>query len=221
MNIINNPIPDNRKKIWIIEDNKLFRDNLKLLIDSSDGIYCECGFSNMEDALKELKKTFAPDLFLVDIGLPGISGIEGIPKIKAISPGSHIIIITVYDDDDMVFKAICSGATGYLLKNAGGEEIIKAIYDVFLGGSPMNAFIARKILETFARINTPQNDYGLTEREKQILECLVKGLTKKKISTKLFLSFHTVDTHLRSIYNKLHVNSRSDAVVKTVKERIL
>lgn len=207
--------------VWLVEDNDQYRNNLKKLIDETEGMVCERAYPTCEEALQELDNTFAPGVFLLDIGLPRMSGIEGVSRIKSVAPGSHIIMITVYEEDEKIFKAICAGASGYLLKTSPQEKILEAIREVLSGGAPMSAPIARKVLNWFAKLNAPKHNYGLTEREKEILELIVTGFTKTRIADKLFLSFHTVDTHLRSIYNKLQVHTRTDVVAKTLKERLL
>jgi DNA-binding NarL/FixJ family response regulator len=168
-----------------------------------------------------MQESFSPEIFFVDIGLPGMSGIEGIQQIKRISPTSHIIIITVYDDDQKVFNALCAGASGYLLKSSPDEKIIEAITDVLNGGAPMNAQIARKALNVFLNRTSTVDDYGLTNREKDILGLVVEGLPKKQIADHLHISYYTVDTHIKNIYAKLHVQSSTGAVSKALKERLI
>jgi DNA-binding NarL/FixJ family response regulator len=150
-----------------------------------------------------------------------MSGIEGIEKFKILFPSTYIVILTVYDDNDKVFNAICAGASGYLLKDSPSEKIISSIEEVLAGGAPMNMPIAHKVLEMFAQLKHKKSDYGLTEREKEILQHMVAGLTKQQIADKIFVSFHTVDSHLKHIYTKLQVNTRSGAVSKAYKEHIL
>ncbi len=208
-------------KVWIIEDNELYRKNLAALLNQNEWINCEHTFSNCEDALLELKESFSPEVFLVDIGLPGMNGIEGIQQIKRISPTSFIIIITVYDDDQKIFSALCAGASGYLLKSSPDEKIIEAITDVLNGGAPMNAQIARKALNVFLKRSSSNGDYGLTNREKDILSLIVDGLSKKQIADLLHISYYTVDTHIKNIYAKLHVQSSTGAVSKALKERLI
>jgi DNA-binding NarL/FixJ family response regulator len=149
-----------------------------------------------------------------------MSGLEGIQKFKQLTPSTQIIIITVHEDSDSIFQAICSGAAGYLLKDSPGEKIIEAIHDVQKGGSPINAQIARKVLKAFAASNIPSPDYDLTGREREILLHMINGLTKKEIGIKLSLSYHTIDTHVRKIYERLHVNKRSSAVAKALIQKI-
>ena len=150
-----------------------------------------------------------------------MSGLTGIQKFKQIAPATQIIIITVHEDSDSIFQAICAGAAGYLLKNSPSEKIIEAIHDVQDGGSPINVQIARKVLTAFAALTVPSADYDLTGREREILTQMVDGLTKKEIGKRLSLSHHTIDTHVRKIYDKLHVNKRSKAVAKAIIQRIV
>lgn len=208
-------------EIWIIEDNVSYRRTLLGLIERTKGMFCSQVFSSCEDAIRKFEDADAPEIILLDIGLPGMSGIQGIEKFKTLSPQTHILILTVYDDNDNVFEALCAGASGYLLKDSSPGKIIESIKEVLAGGAPMNMKIAHKVLEIFARFKTEKIDYGLTEREKEILQQMVDGLTKQQIADKLFLSFHTVNTHLKNIYNKLHVNTRSGAVSKVYKENLL
>jgi len=207
--------------IWLVEDNIRYRKSLAGLINGTEGLHCPHAFVSCEDALEVLSKDISPEVILLDIGLPGISGIQGIEKFKALSPATQILILTIYDDNDKVFDALCAGAAGYLLKDSSPEKIIESIKEVLAGGAPMNMKIAHKVLELFAQFKKKKSDYGLTEREKEILQQIVSGLTKQQIADKLFLSFHTVNTHLKNIYNKLHVNTISGAVSKVYKENIL
>lgn len=207
--------------IWLVEDNLRYRKSLAGLINGTDGMNCPHVFVSCEDALEILSKEIFPEVILLDIGLPGISGIQGIEKFKALSPSTLILILTIYDDNDKVFDALCAGASGYLLKDSSPEKIIDSIKEVLAGGAPMNMKIAHKVLELFAQFKKKKSDYGLTDREKEILHQIVAGLTKQQIADKLFLSFHTVNTHIKNIYNKLHVNTISGAVSKVYKENIL
>jgi DNA-binding NarL/FixJ family response regulator len=207
--------------IWIIEDDPMFRGLMVDLLRETDGLRCGACFSSCEGALERLKTEFAPEIMLVDIGLPGMSGIDGVRELKKISPTTEFIILTVHEDDEKVFQAICAGATGYLLKSAPSDEIVQKIKEVGEGGSPMDAHIARKVLSMFARLSVPTHDYGLTDREMQILGLLVEGLTKHSVAEKLFVSPGTIHTHVRNIYEKLHVHSRSGAVAKALKEHLI
>ncbi len=207
--------------VWIVEDNASFRENVSELVRQTPLLRFEHAFPCCEDALAELHDAEFPDIILMDIGLPGMSGIEGVKRVKAISPETLVVMLTVFDENDMIFKAICAGASGYLLKSESTEKIISSLQDVLNGGAPMNAQIARKVVDMFSRLATTKGDYGLTRREVEILQTLVDGLPKKQIADKLFLSFHTIDMHMRSIYTKLQVHSRSGAVAKALKENLL
>lgn len=207
--------------IWVVEDNELYRSATASLLEAQPGIACPVAVSTCEDALAALDGGEVPDIVLMDIGLPGMSGIDGCRRIAAISPASRIIMLTVHEERDTVFDAIVAGASGYLLKSSSPEEIVEAIHQVQAGGAPINAFIARRLLDTFARLQVPAADYGLTPREKQVLELLVEGLTMQAIADRICVSYHTVDAHVRNIYGKLHVHSRSVAVAKAVKERLV
>lgn len=206
--------------VWLIEDNDAFRNALVRVIRHGEGMDCPRTFSSCEEALKALAADSPPEVILLDVGLPGMSGIEGIKHIKATAPATHVIMLTMFDDHDKVFKSICAGASGYLLKTAAPEKITEAIQEVLAGGAPMNARVAKSVLDMFARLAAPQADYGLTSREKEVLEQMVRGLIKKEIADQLSLSYHTIDTHLRNIYQKLHVHTRTGAVAKALKEKL-
>lgn len=207
--------------IWLVEDNNRFRENIRDLINEAPGLECVLACHSCEEALEHLESDAAPDVLLMDIGLPGLDGIEGIKRVKSIAPSIQVIMLTVFDDDDKVFRAICAGASGYLLKSAAPDHIIESLKEILTGGAPVNAQIARKMLEMFAHIVAPRGEYELTRAEKEILRLLIEGEPKKQIAHQLGVSFHTVDTHLRNIYTKLQVHSRSGAVAKALKERLL
>lgn len=207
--------------VWIVEDNDAFRDNIAELVRQTPGLRHERSFSSCEEVLAELDHSSIPDLILMDIGLPGMNGIEGVKRIKALSPEIRVIMLTVFDENETIFRAICAGASGYLLKSDSTEKIILSLQEVLSGGAPMNAQIARKVIDMFSRFAVPKGDYGLTNREREILQALVDGLAKKQIADKLFLSFHTIDMHMRGIYSKLQVHSRSSAVAKALRENLL
>ncbi|HAB53427.1 MAG: LuxR family transcriptional regulator [Ignavibacteria bacterium RIFOXYB2_FULL_35_12] len=207
--------------IWLVEDNAHFRRTMKWLINRTTGMQCTQAFESCEEALVKLASDVPPEIILLDINLPGMSGIQGIEKIKSISPTTHIIILTVYDDNEKVFDALCAGASGYLLKDSSPEKIINSIEEAIAGGAPMSMPIAHKVLEIFSQLKPKKADYGLTTREKELLQLVTSGLTRQQIADKLFISFHTVTTHMKNIYSKLHVNSKSGAVSKVYKENIL
>jgi DNA-binding NarL/FixJ family response regulator len=209
-------------KIIIIEDNTLFRKTLTDFINLSNEMNCSYNFISCEDAISVMEQyALDPDIILLDIGLPGMSGIEGIVHLKNVSPSSKVIILTIRDDDESIFKAICSGASGYLLKDSTSDKILEAVREVLNGGAPMNSSIAARVLKMFKDFAPGQGDYSLTKREKEILKLLVDGLSKNNIAEKLFLSYHTVDAHIRKIYEKLEVHSATSAVAKALKENLI
>jgi DNA-binding NarL/FixJ family response regulator len=207
--------------IWIVEDNEDFRNSVEELINQTDGLQCVVALSSCEKALESLELDAAPDVILMDIGLPGLNGIEGIRRVKAIAPSIDVIMLTVFDDEEKVFQAICAGASGYLLKSEPPDKIVESLKEILTGGAPVNARIARKMIALFSQIAAPKGDYSLTEAEKKILGLLVEGEPTKQIAHLLNVTYHTVDTHLRNIYLKLQVHSRSGAVGKALKERLL
>jgi DNA-binding NarL/FixJ family response regulator len=210
-----------KKSVWMVEDNDAFRRSFAELIGHSSVMACDSTFSNCEDLIGDLKAGSSPDVILMDINLPGMSGLDGIREAKAIDPNVKVVILTVFDDNDKIFSAICAGADGYLLKSTPPPKLLESLEQIVAGGAPMNPQIARKVLDLFGSRILPSSDYELTDRERDILKLLVDGHPKKQIAEELFLSFHTIDTHLRNIYTKLHVHSRSAAVAKALKERIL
>jgi DNA-binding NarL/FixJ family response regulator len=212
---------DERRTVWVVEDNDEFGRQLAGLLNLSDSFACEHVFTACEPALGLLHNDELPDLILMDIGLPGMSGIEGVREIKTLAPSVEVVILTVFEDSEKVFQAIGAGASGYLHKSATLETIVESLKSILAGGAPINPQIARRMLEMFSQFSAPQGNYNLSPREKEILRLLVDGLTKKEIAEKLFLSFHTIDNHLRNMYGKLQVQSRSGAVAKALKERLL
>jgi DNA-binding NarL/FixJ family response regulator len=214
------PAALHRITVWLVEDNHTFRNTIARVLNQVGDLECPQHFSNSEDALAALAEGVLPDVVLVDVELPGMDGIQAVQRMKAVSPSTRLIMLTVFDDHDKIFKAICAGASGYLLKTSPVEKIVESIRDVYAGGAPMTPRVARSVLEMFGRLLVPHRDYGLTAREQKILELMTEGLIKKEIADQLSLSYHTVDTHLRNIYAKLHVNTRSGAVAKALKERL-
>ena len=206
--------------VWLVEDNRTFRATVARLINNERGLNCPRHFANAEDALAALGGGAGPDVLLLDVELPGLSGIEAVTRIRALSPSTRIVMLTVFDDHEKIFRAICAGASGYLLKTVPVEKIFEYIREAHGGGAPMSPQVARWVLESFSRLGTPEQNYGLTYREREILELTTEGLLKKEIADRLSLSYHTVDTHLRNIYAKLHVNTRASAVAKAIKERL-
>ncbi|MFT3979854.1 MAG: response regulator transcription factor [Ferruginibacter sp.] len=209
-------------RVVVFDDNKDRLDSLKILIDHTDGLEC-CGiYQNCNHVLEDIAAA-EPGIVLMDIDMPGINGIEAVKIIKDFHPQLPILMQTVFDDNDRVFASICAGASGYILKKASPPQIIQAIHDVYDGGAAMSSSVAKQVLKAFRTqmvLHTPAN-FDLTEREKEILSHLVKGLSHKAIAAELFISVHTVNTHIRNIYEKLHVSSVSAAVAKAIKEKIV
>jgi DNA-binding NarL/FixJ family response regulator len=208
---------------WLIEDNAVFRRATERALRNRPGAGIPRAFERCEDALAALVEGARPEVILLDVGLPGIDGIEGIGRIKQIAPEISILVLTVFEDDDKIFRAICAGASGYLLKSEPLSQIMAAIDEAVSGGSPMNPRIARRVLEMFARLAPARKnrDYGLTPREESVLKLMVEGSVKKQIADRLELNPHTVDYTMRTIYRKLHVNCQAAAVSLAVKDGLV
>ncbi len=203
-----------RIKVALVEDTRGIRENWAKLIDASPGFQCVCACGSGEDALKKVPQA-VPDVVLMDINLPGMSGIECTARLKQSMPQVQILIVTVHADNDRVLSALQSGASGYLLKRTTPAELLGAIQDVLNGGAPMTGEIARKVIASFRRpAPVTIKDAGLTAREEEILELLTQGYANKEIADRLSVSFDTVRTHLRHIYEKLHVRSRTEAATR-------
>ena len=213
--------PAHDVSVWIVEDDALYRESVASLIQQTEGMTCTSAFVSCEEALAALEERPVPDVVLMDLNLPGMSGMEGIGHVKASIPTTEIIVLTIHGDTGHIFEAIRTGATGYLLKTASAEEIVEAIQVAQRGGAPINARIARRVLRLFADLAGPQEQYGLTQRETEVLSLMEQGLTKKEIAERLFLSYYTIDTHVKNIYAKLHVHSRSEAVRKARTQRLI
>lgn len=209
---------ENREKIRvvIVEDKEDIRKNLEILLNNSGGIECIGTFPNSETAIIDTPGLH-PDVILMDINLPGISGIECTRILKSKLPGTQIIILTMYEDGETVFDALKSGATGYLLKRTTSSQLIKSIKEVHEGGSPMSMEIARMVVSSFKNENENIKE-KLTEREWEILGFLSKGMRYREIADQLFISVETVRSHLRKIYSKLQVRSATEAVLKYLKK---
>lgn len=208
--------------VIIIEDNQYVREAWGVMVDSDPRIELVGSYGSCEDALTD-KEIGRVDIALLDIGLPGISGVEGIELLKTRHPKAHVIMCTVFEDDNNIFNALCSGAVGYILKKTPPEEILRAIHDAAAGGSPMSPAIARKVIESFhLKSGRHSRDLEpLTEREQQVLNRLVQGKSYTAIAAEIFISVDGVRYHLRHIYEKLQVSNRAEAVAKSLKERLV
>ncbi len=200
--------------VAIVEDNKDIREGLVYLIKSSEGFNCTSNFSNSEDALAILPNSDV-DVVLMDINLPGKSGIECAAELKSLRKDIQIIMLTIFEDDDNIFKSLQAGASGYILKKTSAAFLLEAIKDIVNGGSPMSSQIARKVVAAFQKSSEGINSLNeLSSRESEILSYLSKGYRYKEIADKLFISIETVRTHIRNIYEKLQVHSRTEAILK-------
>ncbi len=208
--------------VMVVEDRSRIRETIVDIINNSEGLKCIGSFGSCEAALEGLKEG-VPNVLLMDIGLPGMSGIEGVKMIKSRYPSIDVLMHTVYDDDDKIFQSICAGASGYVLKNAESAELIRAIRETKVG-APMSASIARRLLNMVrgreGRDIVQAEDLNLTPRESDILQSLVEGHSYKKIAEKLFISPLTVQSHIKRVYEKLQVHSKSAAVSKALKYKL-
>ena len=202
-------------QVAIVEDIREIKEGLELLIDSSEGFRCIKTYSNAEEAMEDLPQ-INPDVVLMDINLPGINGIEAVRFLKPKIPATQFIMSTVYEDDENIFESLKAGASGYLLKKTAPSKILESITEVFNGGSPMSSQIARKVIGSFQQKNSIEDSSLLTQREKEILKLLARGLRYKEIATELTISIDTVRTHTRHIYEKLQVQSRIEAINKVM-----
>ncbi|MBP1647121.1 MAG: Response regulator [Bacteroidetes bacterium] len=207
--------------VAVVEDNADYRLGTAFILRNSSG--CSCiGMYETAEELIEAFDDIRPDVVLMDIGLPGMSGIQATAYLKKEHPRVEIIILSVYEDDDNVFHAICAGASGYVTKTVMPQQLLEAVEQAFGGGTPMSPHIARKVLQMFKQHVPPAKaDYNLTERECEVLRLLTLGDDYKQIADKLFLSVFTIRAHIRNIYDKLHVHSKSQAVATALKERIV
>lgn len=216
------PKADSPVNVWLIEDHKTYGERLMRALNRIDGVRCSARFTACEDALARLKIEGAPAVMLVDVGLPGMSGIEGLALFRQQAPTAALVILTVFEDDDKIFRAICAGAAGYLLKTSSIEDIAAAIRTAASGGSPINPTIARRVLEMFSsKAQPPAKDYGLTPREQDILQLLVQGKTIKEAAAALEIGYYTADEYIRGVYEKLQVRSRGSAIAKAVQEGLV
>lgn len=202
--------------IAIVEDDAAIREAICNFLNEKDTMECPWAFGSVESLLHNLDKNNLPDIILMDIGLPGISGISGIKLIKEKHMQINIIMLTVYSDSHRIFQSLCAGASGYLLKNAPFSEICKAIEIVHNGGSSMSPQIARKVIEHFQSSKSNDEHSALTEKEKEIVAGLVDGLSYRRIAEQNFISVETVRTHIKNIYKKLHVHCKADVIKKSL-----
>lgn len=210
-------------KVAIIEDNTTIRDGLAALINGTPGYSCVGSFPDCESFLNKIS-TLDINVILMDIGLPGMSGIDGIIKAKKIKPDLNILMLTVYEDSQSVLKALCAGASGYLVKKTPPTRLLEAIKDAYEGGAPMSSLIARQVITLFQQnigVQNEDKEAQLSSREKEVLTSLAEGNNYQSIADRLFISVDTVRHHIRNIYRKLHVHSQSEAVAKAIRKGII
>lgn len=209
--------------VIIVEDNDIIREGFSMLINGTEGYSCIGAYSNCEDFLDELDDK-PVDVVLMDIGLPGMNGIEGLKKAKEKRSDIDILMLTIYEDSNMVFEALCAGACGYLVKKTPPSKLLDAIKEVYNGGSPMSSQIARKVIGVFQQNKNfafGNEKFGLSGRELEVLSLLSTGNNYQDIADKLFISVDTVRHHIRNIYKKLHVHSQSEAVAKAIRKGLI
>lgn len=208
-------------RVVLIEDLCEVREGLAALINGTAGYECVAAYSMMETALARIEKD-SPDLILTDLGLPGMSGIEGIQRLRSMVPETPILALTIYDNDEQIFNALCNGANGYLLKNTPPARLLEALKDAVEGGSPMSPAIAARVVRLFRQFRPPETaNYRLTAQETELLKLLIEGHYKKTAAHELGISFHTVSFHLKNIYDKLQVHSKTEAVAKALREKLV
>lgn len=210
-------------RIAIFDDNKNIRDSITLLLQAIPGVEIAGSFSHVLDCIQDVRNS-RPDIILMDIEMPGMSGIEAVRLIKQSFPDIEILMQTVFEDDERVFASICAGASGYILKNHLDTLLLDAVTALQSGGAPMSPSIARRVLEKLQQTpvqTTPAVDYRLSPREKEVLACIVEGLSYKMIADRLKISYETVRSHVKKIYEKLHVASLTEAVAKAINQKLI
>lgn len=208
-------------RVAIVEDQREVREGLAVLINGTPGFRCTGNYRSMEEALRVLEKE-PPDVLLTDIGLPLMSGTEGIRILKGLYPDLPILALTVYKDDEDIFDALCAGASGYLLKNTPPARLLECLREVVAGGAPMSPQVARQVIRLFREISPPlKADYRLTPQETELLKLMVEGYNYKAAAVKLDITINTVSFHVRNIYAKLQVHSKSEAVAKALRNRLI
>ena len=207
--------------VAIIEDRRELREGLAMLINGTDGFVCRGKFGTMEEGLRRVGAE-NPDVVLCDIGLPGMDGIEGIKILKEKFPDLLVIMLTIYDDDERIFNALCAGACGYLLKKTPPVRLLDALREAVAGGSPMSPEVARRVITLFREIRPPERaDYNLSPHETRLLKMLVEGHNYKTAAVEIGVTVHAISFHMRNIYEKLQVHSKSEAVAIAMRDRLI
>jgi DNA-binding NarL/FixJ family response regulator len=215
-----------KTEVWLIEDNEIFATGVQRTIDRMEDMRCGGKYQSVEETFTALESGGAPDVILLDVQLPGMDGITALSRLKAMAPAAQVVILTVFDDADKIFRAVCAGASGYVLKSSTRAEIGEAIRQVIDGGATMAPEVARKVLDRLTARETggrpPGNDtYELTPRQRDILRLMADGLVKKEIADALNISLATVSTHMQRVYEKLHVTTNTGAVAKALREKLI
>ncbi|MCU0373797.1 MAG: response regulator transcription factor [Chitinophagaceae bacterium] len=207
--------------LLIYEDNPQLREGLTMLIDGTDGFNVLASFKNCNEVVQQVE-AFDPQVILMDIDMPGINGLEGLKRIRQVNQKVKVLMLTVFDDNRNVFEALKHGANGYILKKTPPHKLLEYIQEASTGGAPMTASIATQVLQMFAALhNNPNDQYNLSDREKEVLQWLVNGYSYKMIAAEMFIAIDTVRSHIKKIYEKLQVNSKSEAVAKAFKDKLI
>jgi len=221
LNFMTSTISNSPIKVVIIEDRREIRESLAMLIGGTPGFNCIATYRSMEDALARIGANL-PDVVLSDIGLPGMSGIEGIRILKEKYPDLLFIMLSIYDDDERIFDALCAGACGYLLKKTPPVRLLESLREAVEGGSPISPEVARRVITLFRDVRPPERvEYDLTPHEKRLLKMIVEGHNYKTAALELGVSINTISFHMRHIYEKLQVHSKSEAVAKALRDRLV
>ncbi len=208
-------------RLVLYEDNPQLREGLTMLLNGSDGFEVIAAYKNCNNVVAEVE-ALQPDIVLMDIDMPGTNGIEGLKLIRQKNTTVKVLMLTVFDDNKNVFDAIRNGANGYLLKKTPPAKLLEYIQEAHTGGAPMSSSIATQVLKMFSEVHTPTgDDYHLSDREKEVLQLLVNGYSYKMIASEMYISIDTVRSHIKKIYEKLHVNSKSEAVAKAFKDKLV
>lgn len=208
-------------RVAIVEDRREIREGLAMLIGGTEGFHCTGGYRSAEEALDKIEHN-QPDVVLMDIGLPGMSGIQALQLLKVRYAKMLLLMLTVYDDDERIFDAMCAGASGYLLKKTPPAKLLESLREAVAGGAPMSPEVARRVIALFREIRPPERaNYDLTPHETRLLKLFVEGHNYKTAAAELGVTVHTVSFHLRSIYDKLQVHSKSEAVAKALQNRLI
>jgi len=205
--------------IWLVEDDSSYRRTLQRLLNRDEQITCEQVFGSCSGLFDVISSNPHPDLVLMDLGLPEVSGVEGIKRLAKLAPDVAVVVLTVFSEKEKVLEAVDAGATGYLLKSASPQEVLQGVKQVFKGGAPLSPAIAKMVIDEIQKPNT--NDFGLSDRELDVLKHLAEGLATKHIAVELGVSVYTVNFHLRNLYEKLQVHSQAGAVAKAFRSGLL